>query len=70
MEAAYKTFNPLELPIILRNLILHLPECYELVAGTSMESVHLYYELTKVSVVANIRCVNPYRANVENRVSS
>jgi hypothetical protein len=32
---------------------LHLPNGYELVAGTNVENIHLYYELTRVSVVAN-----------------
>ena len=37
---------------------LQLPESYELVAGSSKENMHLYYELNKVSVVANILSVS------------
>ena len=50
--------SPLELQGILRNITLLLPESYELVAGTSQENIHLYYELTKVSVMANVHSVN------------
>ena len=53
-----KLVNPLELQNILRNVTLQLPESYELVAGSNKENMHLYYELTKVSVVANVRSVN------------
>lgn len=53
-----KLVNPLQLQNILRNLTLQLPEGYELMAGTSREIIHLYYELTKVSVVANVYSVN------------
>jgi len=35
-----------------------LPEGYELVAGTSKESIHLYYDITKVSILANIRSIS------------
>jgi hypothetical protein len=38
---------------ILRNIILHLPEGYELIAGTRTEDIHQYYKLLKVSIVAN-----------------
>jgi len=37
----------------LRNVTLHLPEGYELMVGTRTENVHIYYELAKVSLVAN-----------------
>ena len=50
--------SPLELQGILRNITLQLPQSYELVAGTSKEIMHLYYELTKVCVVANVHSVN------------
>jgi len=53
-----KLVNPLELQNILRNVTLQLPESYELVAGSSKENMHLYYELTKVSVVANVPSVS------------
>jgi len=53
-----KLVNPLELQNILRNVTSQLPESYELVAGSSKENMHLYYELTKVSVVANVHSVN------------
>jgi hypothetical protein len=45
--------NPIFFQDILRNVSLHLPEGYELVAGTSSENTHLCYELTEISVVAN-----------------
>jgi hypothetical protein len=45
--------TPKALQRILRNVSLHLPEGYELVAGTSVENIYLYYELTKVTVIAN-----------------
>jgi len=32
---------------------LHLLEGYELVAGTNINNIHLYYELVKVLVLAN-----------------
>jgi len=53
-----KLVNPLELQNILRNVTLQLPESYKLVAGLSKENMHLYYELTKVSVVVNVRSVD------------
>jgi len=36
---------------------LHLPESYELVAGTRAENVYMYYELVKVAVIGNARCI-------------
>ena len=45
--------NPTTLHNILRNVSLHLPEGYELVAGTRAENVHLYYELVKVAIIGN-----------------
>jgi len=38
---------------ILRNITLHLPEGYELIAGTRTEDIHQYYKLSKVSIVAS-----------------
>jgi len=36
------------------NVSLHLPEGYELLAGTNIVNIHLYYELIMVPVVANV----------------
>ena len=53
----------------MRNVTLHLPERYELMVGTRTENVHIYYELAKVSLVANARgiklivCVPPKTSN-------
>ena len=44
--------NPTVLLNILKNVSLHLPGGYELIAGIRSENVHLYYELIKVSIVA------------------
>jgi hypothetical protein len=44
--------NPTVLLGLLKNVSLHLPGVYELIAGVRSENVHLYYELIKVSVVA------------------
>ena len=49
--------NPTTLRNILRNVSLHLPEGYELVAGTRAENVHLYYELVKVAVISDAHCI-------------
>ena len=38
--------------------MLRLPEGYELIAGTTVENIHLYYDLTAVSIVANTHCIN------------
>ena len=48
-----KLVNPTVLQRILRNVTLRLPEGYELIAGTNIENVHLYYDMTAVSIVAN-----------------
>jgi len=53
-----KLVNPTVLQNIMRNVTLHLPEGFELIAGTSMENILLYYELTTVSIVANTHCIN------------
>jgi hypothetical protein len=53
-----KLVNTVELQNILRNVTLQLPESYELVAGSSKKNKQLYYELTKVSVVANVSFVH------------
>ena len=50
-----KLISPSSLQSILRNITLHLPEGYELIAGTRTEDIHQYYKLLKVSIVANSR---------------
>jgi hypothetical protein len=45
--------NSVMLQNILRNVSLHLPEGYELVAGTKMDNIHLYYELPTATLVGN-----------------
>ena len=49
-QIAYKTCKAY-------NVTKHLPEGYELVVGTRTENVHIYYELAKVSLVANVRSI-------------
>ena len=41
----------------LKERILHLPERYELVAGTRAENVQLNYELVKVAVIGDSHCI-------------
>jgi hypothetical protein len=43
---------------ISRNVSFHLHEGYELIAGTRINNVHLYYELIRVSAVANTICIH------------
>lgn len=38
---------------ILRDVSLQLPENFELVAGTRIENIHLYYKLVTVAVIGN-----------------
>jgi len=38
---------------ILRNVTLKLPEGYELIAGTRIYDIHSYYNLDRLSVMAN-----------------
>jgi len=45
--------TPITLHRILTYISLNLPENYELVAGTKIQDVHVYYELVKVAVVGN-----------------
>jgi len=40
------------------SLKIRLPKSYELIAGTTIENKHLYYDLTAVSIVANTHCIN------------
>ena len=53
-----KLINPTFLQSILRNVTLCLRENYELIPGTSMENIHLNYDLTIVSIVVNTHCNN------------
>jgi hypothetical protein len=46
--------NPSTLHNILTNVSLHLPEGYELVAGTRAKNIYLYYELVEAMVVGNV----------------
>jgi hypothetical protein len=46
--------NPTTLQSILRNVSLHHPEGYGLIAGTRMDNIHLYYELITVTMVGNV----------------
>jgi len=48
-----KLISSSSLQSILRNITFHLPEGYELIAGTRTEDIHQYYKLSKVSIVAN-----------------
>jgi hypothetical protein len=52
-----KLVKPTTLQNILRNVTLHLPEGYELMVGTRTENVHIYYDLAKVSLVANVHSI-------------
>jgi len=52
-----KLISPSLLQTILRNIRLHLPEEYKLIAGTTTEDIHQYYKLPKVSIVANSHCI-------------
>jgi hypothetical protein len=52
-----KLVSPTVLQNILRKVTLHLPDAYVLIAGIKTEDTHQYYELTKVSVVANVHYV-------------
>jgi hypothetical protein len=45
-----KLLNPVTLYYIIKNVSLHLPEGYELIAGNKLENIHLYYELIKVAI--------------------
>jgi len=49
--------NPTTLHNILRNVFLHLPGGYELIAGTRAENIHLYYNLIRVTVLGNVHTV-------------
>ena len=49
--------NPTTLRSILQNVSLQLPEGYELIAGTRVENIHLYYNLITVTVLGNFHSV-------------
>lgn len=49
--------GPIMLHSILRNISLHLPEKYELIAGNNIESIHPYYELDEIAAVGDIHCI-------------
>jgi hypothetical protein len=51
-----KLISPSSLQSILKNITLHLPEGYELIAVTRTEDIHQYYKLSEVSIVANSHC--------------
>jgi len=53
-----KLVNATVLQNIFTNVTLRLPECYELIAGTNIENIRLYYDMTAVSIVANTHCIN------------
>jgi len=48
--------NPTILHNILQNISLHLPEYYKLIVEMQLENIHLYYDMVKVAVVANVHC--------------
>jgi hypothetical protein len=49
--------TPARLHNILRNVSLHLPEGYELLAETRAEKVHLYSDLVHVALVGDASCI-------------
>jgi len=53
-----KLVNTTVLQSILRNVTLRLLEGYELIAGTNIENIHLYYDMTAISIVAKTQCIN------------
>ena len=48
-----KLISPSSLQSVLRNITLHLPKGYKLIASTRTKDIHQYYKLSKVSIVAN-----------------
>jgi hypothetical protein len=50
--------SPVVLHGILRNISFHLPENYELVAGTKLENVYMYYDLVKVTIAGKSQRTN------------
>jgi len=49
--------KPTTLHRILRNMSFHLPEKYELIVGTKLEDIHLYYEFIRVTIVGKLHCI-------------
>jgi hypothetical protein len=49
--------NPTTLQNILRNVSLQLPGGFDFILGTKTENIHLYYEIIKVTVVANVHSI-------------
>jgi len=45
--------NPTTLYNILKNLLFHLPENYELIVGSRVENIHFYCKFVKVAAIAN-----------------
>jgi hypothetical protein len=45
--------SPTTMHNISQTVSFHLPECYELLAGTRAENAHLYYDLVKVAVIGD-----------------
>ena len=56
-KLAVTLVNPTTLQNILRNISLHLPDNYELAAGTQRENVHMYYDLITVAVIGDIHSI-------------
>ena len=46
--------SPTTLQGILRSVSLQFPEGYELIVGTKLDKMYLYYELVQVSVMGNV----------------
>jgi hypothetical protein len=46
-------FNPVTLHSILKNISLRLPDGYELVAGTKLENIHLYYDCIRTAIIGD-----------------
>jgi hypothetical protein len=40
-------------PATLQGILRNLPDGYELLVGTKTENIHLYYQIAKVSMIAN-----------------
>jgi hypothetical protein len=53
-----KLISPITLQNILRNVTLTLPEGHELVVGTNVENIHLYYDLVEVAVMADVHRIH------------
>jgi hypothetical protein len=53
-----KLISPIVLKNILRNVTLTLPEGYELIVGVNSDSIHLYYDLVVIAIVANVHRVH------------